>query len=91
MRIGKSRSSENHSIKTTKTAMLKIFERYLLSARADSKKISVKQMLNKIPCQPIGKNGIINIVKITKNNKPELLIVKNAFDTFEKNFILNPY
>ena len=62
-------SSDNHSIIITITAILKIFERYLLSARADSKKMSVKQKLYKIRCHPIGKKGIMKTVKTT-NNRP---------------------
>jgi hypothetical protein len=53
--------------------------------------MSVKQKLYKIRCHPIGKKGIIKIVKTTNNNKDELLVVKNLFDVFENKFIRNPY
>jgi spore coat protein CotF len=74
-------NSENHSIIITIKAMLKIRVRYLLKASAESKKINVKQILYKILCDSIGKKGIKNIVKITKSNKTELLLVKNPADT----------
>jgi hypothetical protein len=74
-------NSDNHSIMITINAMLKILERYLVRASADSKKIRVKQILYKILCHSIGKKGIKNIVKITKSNKTELLLVKNPADT----------
>jgi hypothetical protein len=74
-------NSDNHSIIITIKAMLKIRVRYLLKASAESKKINVKQILYKILCDSIGKKGIKNIVKITKSNKTELLLVKNPADT----------
>jgi hypothetical protein len=76
-------NSDSHSTIITAIAILKTFERSLLSASAESKKIKVKQMLYRIRCHPIGKNGIINIVKITSSNNSELLAVKNLLDTFE--------
>jgi hypothetical protein len=48
-------NSDNHSIMITINAMLKILERYLVRASADSKKIRVKQILYKILCHSIGK------------------------------------
>lgn len=81
-------NSESHSTKTTTTAKLKILERYLLSANAESRKITVKQILYKSRCNKIGKKGIIKIVKITISNKTELLVVRNLFDMFERKFIL---
>jgi len=90
LNIERFNNSDSHSIIITITAILKILERYLLRARADSKKISVKQMLNKIRCHSIGKKGIKNIVKITSINKTELLVVKNLLDTFEKKCISEP-
>jgi hypothetical protein len=72
----------------TINAMLKIRVRYLLKASAESKKIRVKQKLYIIRCHSNGKKGRMNIVKITKSNKTELLVVKNLFDTFEKKIII---
>ena len=83
-------NSDNHSIIITAIAMLKTFERFLLSASAESKKINVKQRLYNIRCHSIGKKGIKNIVNITISSKTELLIVKNLFDMFEKKFIFKP-
>ena len=81
-------NADNHSIEITNKAMLKIRVRYLLSASAESKKINVKQKLYNTRCHSAGKKGIKNIVMITKSNRIELLVVKNLFEMFEKNFIL---
>ena len=80
LRIDRFSNSDNHSTMITINAMLKILERYLLKASAESKKINVKQTLYKILCHSIGKKGKINIVKITSSKRIELLVVKNPAD-----------
>ena len=38
-------------------------------------------------CNSIGKNGTMNIVKITNSNKKELLVVDDLAAMFERKFI----